>query len=61
MKVPEHIAKITEQIQAMRKDGHDRNTNISIQLDAMEYGKDKILIENAENPEQPKGNFQNRA
>ncbi len=43
MKVPEHIKKIAEQIEAMRKDEHDKNPIISIQLDAVEYGIGAIL------------------
>lgn len=43
MKIPEHVAVITEQIEAMRKDGHARNSLVSIQLDAVEYGCGAIL------------------
>ncbi len=57
MKIIEHIAIITSQIEAMRKDGHDDNTPISIQLDALEYAKDTILVLDKHNPELPQGNF----
>ena len=43
MKVRDHISIIREQIKAMRKDGHDNNTLISIQLDAIEYGTGAII------------------
>ncbi len=43
MKVRDHISIIREQIKAMRKDGHDKNTLISIQLDAIEYGTGAII------------------
>ena len=59
MKIPEHIAIITKQIEAMRKDGHDDNTRISIQLDAMEYAKDAIVIANQKFPDTYPENFVN--
>ncbi|KKM91728.1 hypothetical protein LCGC14_1225660 [marine sediment metagenome] len=43
MKVRDHISIIREQIKAMRADGHDKNTRISIQLDAIEYGTGAII------------------
>lgn len=49
MEVPEHMAVIAEQIEAMRADGHDANTLISIQLDALEYATEKIIVLDLEN------------
>lgn len=51
MKIPDHIAKITEQIEAMRTDGHDHNTLINIQLCAIECGTGAILEASHEKPE----------
>ena len=57
MKIAGHIAIITREIGTIRKDGHDRNPRISIQLDALEYAKDTILVLDKHNPELPQGNF----
>ncbi len=43
MKLRDHINIIEEQIEAMRKDKHDRNSLVSIQLDAIEYGCGAII------------------
>ena len=43
MDIPQHIQVITDQIEAMRKDGHDENPYVSIRLDAIEYEKDELL------------------
>lgn len=51
MKIPDHIKEITDEIEAMRKDGHDRNSLISIQLDAIEYGAGAILEAESKKPE----------
>lgn len=45
MKIPEHIAIITDQIEAMRKERHAAKSLVSIQLDAIEYAKDTILAD----------------
>ena len=51
MKVPDHIEIITEQIEAMRKDGHGKNTRISILLDSMEYSTGAIIEASHKKPE----------
>lgn len=50
MKVPDHIAKITEQVEAMRKDGHDKKPRVSILLDAIEYEAGAILEADSKKP-----------
>ncbi len=51
MKIPDHIEIITEQIEAMRKDKHDRNGPVSILLDSLEYGANAILEAAHKKPE----------
>lgn len=51
MKVRDHISVIREQIKAMRDDGHDANSIISIQLDAMEYATGAIIEAEHKPPE----------